>query len=510
MLTKLRQLISGGNDTIALNLASAPVAPLRTRSGQLQRTYQAAGASRLTADWTLVPTSTRTELRMQLRNLRARSRDLARNDPYMRKFLSMVKSNVVGAHGIKLQPALTDAQGTQSDERTRKHIAAQWQQWCHAENCSASGKHAWVDALKLFIATIARDGEALCRLIVADNEFGLSLKFIDVNWLDETFNQLEPSGNRIIMSVEVDSYDRPIAYWLTPPVDDYTYPGGMQDGTIRHRTRVAAREIIHCFIGDDDNQTRGVPWAHAVMLGTKILAGYREAELVAARVGACKGGFLKPPADDEYSGVQDGQRELIEAVQPGMVQELPAGYDFQAYDPTHPNQNYGEFVHEILRSIAAGLDVSYFALANDLNAVNYSSARIGLLEERDIWRGLQQFLVEHFCRRVHLAWLEAGMLTGALALRPADFERLREPQWQPRGWAWVDPMKDVQATVMAINNGLQSRTDALAEQGEEFTETVVKLAAEQALLKQQGIELNTGKPTISQPSAPEAEPAPAE
>ncbi|MCA1567244.1 MAG: phage portal protein [Acidobacteria bacterium] len=488
---------------ITLNLETPPMSQVvadrrkaeaaRQKAAALQRTYQAAVSNRLTGDWTLFSTSTRSELRSQLRNLRARSRDLARNDPYMKKFLSMVRSNVVGPHGIRLQAKLADAVGA-LDNETTKHVEAKWKEWSHADTCSASGKLSFVDALKMFIATIARDGEVLCRMIVADNRFGFSLKFIDVNWLDEGYNVVNRDGTRIIMSVEVDRHDRPLAYWLTPPADEYTY-GGNYDASIVQRTRVPAEEIIHCFVAEDDNQTRGVPWAHAVMLGTKILNGYREAELVAARVGACKSGFLIPPENDEYAGLQDENRQIIEDLQPGMLQELPPGYTFEGYDPTHPNANYGEFVKEILRSVAAGLDVSYFALANDLNAVNYSSARIGLLEERDIWRGLQGFVIEHFCRRVYLAWLRAGMLTGELALRPQDFERLREPMWQPRGWAWVDPMKDVQASVLAINNGLATRTDTLAEQGEDFEETVGKLASEQELLDAKAIRIVAGKPS---------------
>jgi lambda family phage portal protein len=467
----------------------------RARGVELKRAYQAATANRLSGDWTIVPSSTRTELRGQLRNLRARSRDLVRNDPYMKKFISMVKSNVVGPHGIKLQARMKDAQGD-LDSATVKGVEEAWREWCHAENCSTSGKLSWTDALKMAIATVARDGEMMCRLINADNPFGFALQFIDVNWLDETYNgYYSATGNRVIMSVEVDKNEKPVAYFLTPPADDYSFPGGLYDSAPRARTRVPAEEIIHLFVADDFNQTRGVPWAHAVMLSTKILNGYREAELVAARVGACKGGFLTPPEGVEYAGESDEQHgAIIEDVEPGMVQELPPGYTFHEYNPTHPNQNYEGFVKEILRSLAAGLDLSYFSLATDLKEVNFSSARIGLLEERDVWRGLQQFVIEHFCRRVFRAWLRSAMLTGAVEVKPKDFKRFSEPLWKPRGWTWVDPLKDVQAAVMAINNGLDSRTDTLDEQGGDFAETLDKLAAEQEMIEEKGVILLTGTP----------------
>lgn len=452
----------------------------------LKRTYQAAVSSRLTGDWTIFSTSTRSELRSQLRSLRARSRDLARNDPYMRKFLSMCKSNIVGATGVTLQIQLDDAE-SELDCELIKHLEAKWREWSHADTCSASGKLSWVDAQKMFCATMARDGEVLCRLILSNNRFGFSLKFIDVSWLDETYNEIRPDGTRVIMSVEVDKFDRPVAYWLTPPADEFTYPGALGEGEIRRRTRIEASEIIHCFLIDDDNQTRGVPWAHAVMMPQKMLEGYREAVIVSARVAACKGGFLIPPASDEYTGLPDGNTQVVEELEPGMLPELPPGYDFKPIDPSQPTTEYGDFTKEVLRSVAAGLDVSYFTLANDLNAVNYSSARIGLIEERDIWRGLQIFMIEHFCRRVYLAWLEAGILTGEISLRPQDAARLGEPVWQPRGWMWVDPVKDVLASVTAIENGLSTRTQVLAEQGQDFEETIEQLAREQKFLEEKGI-----------------------
>ncbi|HWQ34879.1 MAG TPA: phage portal protein [Blastocatellia bacterium] len=480
----------------------------RLKQQPVKRAYQAGQVNRLTGDWTITPTSTRSDLRVYLRNLRARSRDLSRNNDYVKKFLQMVRTNVVGPAGIRLQVRARNenapADAPELDHDFNRMVEAAWREWSHKEHCTASGRLSWHDAQKLFVRTLARDGEVLVRKIRTTGKYGFALKFIDVNWLDEQFNHRLPDGNRIIMSVEVDDDDRPVAYWLTPPTDEYTYPGAVWDGSgQRHRVRVPAAEMIHCYIAEDENQTRGVPWCYTAALRLKMLGGYEEAELVAARVGACKGGFFKRPEDEQFTG-EDDQTQLIEQVEPGMLQELPPGWEFQQYDPNHPNTNFGAFIKSVLRGVAAGLEVSYTSLANDLESVNYSSIRAGLLEERDVWRDLQAFMIEHFCRPVYLAWLEAAMLTGALPLRAADYERLLAPAWQPRGWAWVDPLKDVQASILAIETGLATRTDVLAEQGEDFAETVELLAAEAALLEQHGIRVSSG---TQQPVTPAGDPA---
>ncbi|HEX3560369.1 MAG TPA: phage portal protein [Pyrinomonadaceae bacterium] len=465
------------------------------RRAAIKRTYAAAQFNRLTNDFVSQRTSANAELRRGLRTLRARSRELARNDDYMKKFLSMVVSNVIGPAGIKLQPRAEVSTG-KPDERLNKAVAAAWSRWSHKEYASASGKLSWVDAQRYYQRVLARDGEVLCQFVEDSNPYGFSIKFIDVDWLDETYNLLLPNGNRILMSVEVDQYGRPVNYWLTPPSYDYLYP---ENGRARQRVAVPASEIIHDFLVlDDEEQTRGVPWAHTAMLRLHSLGQYEEAEIIAARVAACKGTYIIPPADDELAGEGEDalHPQIEESIEPGMSQELPPGYTVHDVNPLHPNANVAGFSKVILQGVAAGLDVDYVTLANDLAGVNFSSMRGGMIETRDVYRGLQTHAKEHFCRPVYLRWLRQAIFMGAIeGAHASDFARLDEPKFQPRGWDWVDPMKDVQATVMAINNGLDSRTDALAERGEDFEHVAQNLKAEADIAGEYGLNLSAGAPT---------------
>src|SRR4051812_20507120 len=86
-----------------------------------RRSYQAARRNRLTADWESVPTSQNWELRYSLRTLRARSRALARNNSYVKKFLSMCRNGVIGPAGIKLQVRALDTKG-QLDAALNKQV----------------------------------------------------------------------------------------------------------------------------------------------------------------------------------------------------------------------------------------------------------------------------------------------------------------------------------------------------------------------------------------------------
>jgi capsid protein len=76
------------------------------------RTYAGANQGRLFADFLASNTSADAELNNSLTVLRNRSRDLARNNEYARRFLNMIKTNVVGEKGFTLQVRARNIDGS--------------------------------------------------------------------------------------------------------------------------------------------------------------------------------------------------------------------------------------------------------------------------------------------------------------------------------------------------------------------------------------------------------------
>src|ERR1051325_2439446 len=67
------------------------------------RGFNAAIPNRLTADWPIINLSIDEDLRRGLGPLRARGRDLQENNEYFQKYLSLLKTNVVGKDGVTLK-----------------------------------------------------------------------------------------------------------------------------------------------------------------------------------------------------------------------------------------------------------------------------------------------------------------------------------------------------------------------------------------------------------------------
>jgi lambda family phage portal protein len=470
-----------------------------------RRTFEAAAVNRLTMDWGTTPFSADWDIRYTLRQLRARSRDLSNNNEYARKFIKMCVSNVVGPDGIMFRSTMKDKNG-RPDKGNNQAVMDAWAEWGKRENCTVTGLLSWPALQRQVIETVARDGEIFLRIVRNfPNDFGFALQALEAEYMDVNLNR---PGENIRMAIEYDDWRRPIAYWVMAS-NIYDYQPPMH--ALKY-IRYPASDIIHIYWQERPEQGRGIPWMSSAMMNMQMLRGYKESELVSARVSAAKMGFLEPGdkgAEDAYTGDdQDSQGNTITEVEPGMIEQLPRGYKFSTFDPQHPTTQFDSFVKSCLRGISSGFLVSYNSLANDLEHVNYSSIRQGVIDERDMWRILQALLIESLCQPVFKAWLPIAMAKGKIRIPMTKLDD-SQVKWRPRGWDWVDPLKDQQAMVMAINTGLQSRKDTLAEQGEDFYELIDEIADEHAYIKQKGLDFNvtpTGVPSkfgaSPQPQAP--------
>lgn len=471
------------------------------------RRYQAAALTRLTQGWSAISASANAELRLDLPTLRARARELANNNDYAKKFLQMLETNVVGPDGFLLRSLATkpDRSPDMTDRATLEDAFAVW---ASAGQCDTSGTLSFADMQRMIIRAVGRDGEALVRRVRdARAPFGYKQQLLDIDRLDTLYNDELPDGRVVIMGVEYDSAGAPLAYHLlTRHPGDYLRGGSNAGG---RRERVSAADIFHIYRPDRPEQGRGVPWMHTAMSRLHMLGAYEEAALVAARTGASKMGFFTAP-DGDPAPLADGetdQGEFVSDADPGTFGILPKGYEFQPFNPDYPQANYEIFVKACLRGIASGLGVAYNTLANDLEGVNFSSIRSGTLEERDNWMLIQKWFVSAYLVPTFNDWLEAALLKGAIngptgaPLPAAKLPKFAAHTWAGRRWSWVDPLKDIEASLAAIRAGLNSPQQISAQMGLDLDDVLEELAVANARAKALGL------PEYAAPALPAAIPA---
>jgi lambda family phage portal protein len=189
-------------------------------------------------------------------------------------------------------------------------------------------------------------------------------------------------------------------------------------GSANRGDRVPANEVIHLFIGDRPGQTRGVPSFHTAIKRLHNMGGYEEAEIIAARASACIMGFIESPEIRTRWGsrARPPQGERVTTLAAGEIRQLAPGEKFTGFSPTRPNPGMEPFMRFMLRGMCAGVGMSYASLSGDYSQSNYSSSRLALLDDRDNWRVLQDWLVHDLCQPVFEAWLEMAVLSGELNL----------------------------------------------------------------------------------------------
>jgi lambda family phage portal protein len=480
-----------------------------------RRTFSAGGHNRLNASFSSQDIALNTLLESQLATIRARSRNLGRNTSPGRRYLSLVRNNIVGPTGFRLQSSCGDyklVNGKQKwvlDTEANDAIATHFKIWCQANHCDITGQSTFTDITALNTVGLARDGEFITREIIGtkDTPYRYQLQVLAIDRLDLNFHGELSNGNTVRMGIERNRAGKPVAgYILESNPNDHGHGTNSQV-----RVRVVMAELIHKFVRIDAEQIRGVPWAHAVMNGQNMLQLFEDAAVTAAVVGASNMGFFKPPSpgEDGYAAPNDdtgheladeidANGELIQDAVGGTFRILPEGYTLENFNPAYPHAAFDPFVQSRKRDMASGLDVAHHNLSGDMTGVNYSSARIAELQERDCWRAGQRFMIDHFAMRTAHRWLEISLLAGAITLpngKPLPATSIDKYKagisFTARGWDWVDPVREINAAKIAVDEGFTTRTQVVANKGGDFEENIIELEREKALLDQHNITLGS-------------------
>jgi len=471
-----------------------------------RRLYEGAKISRLTSDWVTSSTSADAEISGSLIRLRNRARQLVRDSDYARQAVRAVRNNVIGT-GIKMQAQVQMRRGGKPDQRVNDLIEGAWKRWGRAKTCHTAGRLSFNEIERLVVGAMAESGEVFIRLVrqpFGGSDVPLALEVIEADLLDETKDGYLRQGEEWRMGVRVDEWQRPLAYaFLT------RHPGDNRPAPIgREHVIVPAEDVIHLMVAERPHQTRGVTWFASAIKRLHHLSGYEEAEVVRARASSSLMGFVTSP-EGELLGddVYDGDR--VSQFEPGVFKYLAPGESVTVPQLDAPDGQFEPFVRAMLRAMAAGLGVSYETISRDFSQTNYSSSRLSLLEDRENWRALQQYLIANFHVPVFEAWLDAAVAVGALPL-PAyqeQRERYQAVHWVPRGWEWVDPEKEGKAYRDAVRNGFMTQAEVVMTRGGDFQELISQRSAEIEQTNQLGLvfDINPGQVAaggMAQPSDP--------
>lgn len=416
--------------------------------------------------------------------LLARSRELVVTNGYAANACEAYAANLIG-DGMKPSSLIEDA-------GLRDKVQRLWLAWTDEADADGLtdfyGLQAMV-AREMFVA-----GECFVRLRPRRAEDGLlvplQLQLLQSEMLPFEKTETASNGNRIRCGIEFDAIGRRVAYHFRR-----RHPGDSTDqgALLPETTRVSAEDVLHIYRPIDAGQIRGLPHVAPAMVRLFLLDQYDDAELDRKKTAAMFAGFITKTAPEEQLmgeiEANDDSGATV-SLEPGTLQVLLPGEDVKFSSPADVGGGYEAFQYRTLLSVSASLGLPYHLVTGDVLQANYSSLRAELVEFRRRIGQLQHGVMAHqLCRPIWRRWLQTAVLSGTIDL--ADTRAVLPVQWIPPRWDWVDPLKDIQAQVLAMEAGITSRRKVVEATGYDVEEVDRDNAADVARAKEMGLSYRT-------------------
>ncbi len=472
-----------------------------------------------------------------------RIRSLMADDAYVQGVARLRKDNVVGHQFLlNARPAtgyLTRIDPTLDEvweEEFQQEIEEIFDLWAESPDnwIDSKRQNSFTEMIRLMIGVHLAGGEVLATAEWDREGFGEFKTVINMIDLDRLSTDPEHRNDQNVRAgVRFDSRGRPIAYQIREghPSDvrwlsNYQLPQWREHPV---RTKWGRLQVIHIKEDMRVDQTRGFSdlitsvkaskmahrWRdlnlqHAVM--QSLFAGAITSELPAEQVFAQLGGgeispdavakainsyatgYLSQIAD--YTGnsralQMDGVR--LPHLFPGTKLDLmapgkggPLGTDF-------------ERSLNMYQSVAAG--VSYEQFTHDYSKTNYSSARAG---EGNTWKfmqALKRLIAERGANSIYRLFVEEAVNQGKLTTLPKEkapllysnkrlnmaFSALCRADWIGAARGQIDELKETEAAILRIDNGLSTREEELARLGKDWRRVYRQLAREKREEERLGI-----------------------
>lgn len=395
--------------------------------------------------------SANTDHMMDAAALRIRARALVQNSPYISRGIESLVANTVGT-GIT----------PRSLAKNSEEVDKLWNEW--ARVADADGRLDLYGLQAAAYHAMEQDGEVLVRLRPRRNEDGLpvplQLQLLEIDWLDSSKSGTA-GPNTIINGIEYNPLGKIANYWLFDQ-----HPGEqLAIGKSRSSSYpVSADRIIHLYAPKRPGQGRGFSRLAPVIARVRDLTLYEDAELqrknLETRLSVIASGDVAAMSMSESQSVDEvKQTGELGTITSGSITQVPGGTNLTVVQPKAA-PGYVEYVKFNLHLVAAGMGVTYEMLTGDVSEVNFSSARVNILEFRRNAESCQWLtLIPKLCDPIWRAFIDAATLGGQI--RKPDYAC----DWSTPKWDYINPEADVKCELAEISGGLSSISEKLRRRG---------------------------------------------
>lgn len=439
-----------------------------------------------------------------------RVRDLVDSNPIIDGALLTFQNEVLGT-GIVAQP-------NTGNDRVNRLIEDAWHEF--AEGVDVDRSMSIYESQRLALAEYWSGGEGFHHFSVTDAHRGRPsgpcitiiprerLPLHD-SWMSRAVNT-ESDGSILRQSIRMDRLGRVLSYRVldADPADNVWVAPNTRD--------IPSSDIMHMYRRRRAEQLRGLPTPLTAVLMSQDVDALVEASVYLARMVSAMGLVVKsrkkgrkiapsPTAGEEALTELDGSP--VGRPYPGFVWVMDPDDDVKVVSSTTPAPAVEQFSRVLLRSMAAGLGISYARISRDYSQSNYSSTRQEELGDRRGYTSIQWMLWAKHDYPLYQRWLRweltVGKLAGKISLPKFGAKILEANPLMP-GWSSVDPAKDTAADEADLRMGVVSPQTIAAKRGldwrVEMRKTLEAEAEERKVREELGLPEKAATPASTSPS----------
>lgn len=466
--------------------------------------------------------------------LDTRVRDASRNDAYVQNGGRVLQDAIVGERFLLNSKPNFKVLGLDEvwAEEFQEEVEAKFTLFGESDRCyfDASRHNTFTGLVRLAVGIYGLAGEVLATaewIRGAFRPYSTAIQMVDLDRLSNPLGEMDSRWLR--RGVQRDQWGAPIGYHIrmSHPSDalendnwTWKYVPATR-GQVMNIPGWDRAQVIHIIEQDRPDQSRGVSSIVAALKETRMGKRFRDTvlqsavlnasyaasiesdlptEVIAAQVGAGgdSGKALSKYAIDYLKQVNrfvGSSRNIglgnakIPVFYPGTKMKLqPAGT---------PGGVGTDFEKSLLRYLAASFGVTYEQLSKDYAQANYSNLRAAIADAGRTNRVKKRMVADRFANAIFRLWLEEAISKGDITSMPRNApnwytglnaEAYCQAEWIGATMGQIDELKETQAAVLRINNGLSTREDELARLGKDWRQLFPQLAREKALAKKNGLE----------------------
>lgn len=431
-----------------------------------------------------------------LPTLRARSRDLERNEPLATGAVGTTIDSVVGS-GLQLSSALDrDYLGLDDETADAWEDLAEriWRHQAGGRRLDITGQQddAGLCSNLLTSTLVSGDIFSIRRFVERPGELlGTRVQLCEADRVetpaDLLHREVVPLGQRrdrrklIRSGIELDANGMEMAYWVRDEhPGEALYGFGLPSGApssaykrLMARNAQGDRLVLHHFDRARPNQSRGIPWLAPVIEPLKQLGRYTEAELAAAVISSYFTVYVTTNFGEGLSDEPDPEewKKALEqdeiGFEPGGIFDLLPGQNITTANPSRPNAKFDPFFLSMTRQIGVALHLPQELVVKHFTA-SYSASQAAMIEAWRFFRRLRKWLVSTFLQETYGWVIEEAIARGILPAPGFFTDPLAREAWLGAEWTGdpkghINPAVEVKALGEKEDRGWVTGAEATAE-----------------------------------------------